>query len=152
MKVIHDSLVKILATGFGLGYVPRMPGTMGSLLGVLIYLLLKDNPFSVYVAAGGVTLLGHYLANQAERILAEKDSPKIVVDEVAGQLIAYSFMTYSLTNLVLGFAVFRLFDIIKPFPARWSQDNLPGGIGVMGDDIVAGIQTAIVLAVANAYF
>ncbi|MBI4411671.1 MAG: phosphatidylglycerophosphatase A [Deltaproteobacteria bacterium] len=144
--------IKILATGFGLGYSPLMPGTCGSLLGVLLFTLLRNQPKGYLVGlAVLVTLVAIVIAHQAEKVFGKKDAQTIVIDEVAGQLITYLFIPFTLTNLVVGFVLFRFFDIIKLFPARWVQDNMRGGLGVVGDDVVAGVQGGIILFVIGCW-
>lgn len=142
---MKKNLVQLLATGFGLGYLPLAPGTFGSLPGVLLFFLFRHHSLIFLVITILVSVLGVGIATRAENIFGEKDSGKIVIDEIAGQLITYLFVPFSWIYLVIGFVLFRIFDIVKPFPARWAQDNLPGGLGVVADDLVAGLQAAILL-------
>lgn len=143
---MKKTITKILATGLGLGYLPKAPGTFGSLWGVLIFWLLRDQPWSMLaLTAIGITLLGILVSGWAEDVFGKKDCQMIVIDEVAGQLFAYLFVPFSLTNLLLGFLLFRLFDVLKVFPANWAQDHFKGGFGVVGDDVVAGLQAGVVL-------
>lgn len=138
-------IVKILATGFGLGYSPVAPGTFGSLLGVLFFYLLRDR-FCWFVLAFAVIGVGSFwIAGEAEKIFGTKDCQKIVIDEVAGQMLAYLFIAFTWKNALIGFVLFRFFDMVKIFPANWAQKKLPGGFGVVGDDLVAGLQAAGVL-------
>lgn len=147
---MKEKLIKLLATGFGFGYAPRASGTLGSLWGVLFFYLLKDQSrFYLFFLAVAVTAVGIGISGKAEVLFKKKDSGFIVIDEVAGQLITYLFISYSLTNLILGFIFFRLFDVIKLFPANRAQAKLPGGWGVMMDDVVAGVQAGLVLLILN---
>lgn len=141
----HEIFVKVFASGVGAGYVPRISGTIGSLVGLLVYYPLRDTKMLVVAAAVASLFLGTLLAGEAEKVWRTKDCPKIVVDEIAGQLVTLLFVPYSFTLMVVGFILFRIMDILKPFPARWAQDNLPGGFGVMGDDAVAGVQAGFLL-------
>jgi phosphatidylglycerophosphatase A len=141
-----DKLIKFLATGLGLGLAPIAPGTFGTLLGSLIYYFVRTQPDAWYwrfVAV--VAVISILIAHQAEKVYKAKDCQKIVIDEVAGVLLCYAFVPYSLHNLVWGFILFRLFDIAKIFPANYCQDNMPGGLGVVADDLVAGCQAGILL-------
>lgn len=141
-----DSLIKILATGFGLGYSPVAPGTFGSLLGVVIFYLLRHIPHSQFVQVViGISVVAVIVAHQAEKVFHSKDCQKIVIDEVAGILLCYLFVPYSLQGVVWGFILFRLFDVAKIFPANYCQDNIQGGLGVVADDLVAGVQGGLIL-------
>ena len=129
-----------------------MPGTCGSLLGVLLFYLLRNEPKSCLIGlAVLVTLIAIVIAHQAEKVFGKKDAQTIVIDEVAGQFITCLFASYSLIHLITGFILFRLFDVTKIFPARWIQDNIRGGLGVVGDDVVAGVQGGIVLFVIGCW-
>lgn len=131
-------MVKLLASGFGLGLIPKAPGTFGTLLGVALALLFPDNIWLVTAAC----VLGIWIANEGEKIFNQHDCPKIVIDEIAGFLIAsYGWHNY---HLIYAFILFRFFDIVKPFPVRQLQ-RLPGGLGVMVDDIAAGLLANLVL-------
>lgn len=144
--MLKNFLVKFFATGFGLGYSPLMPGTCGSLLGVLLFTLLRNQPKGFLIGlAVLVTLVSIVIAHQAEKAFGKKDAQTIVIDEVAGQFITYLFAPFSFPHLAAGFVLFRFFDIVKIFPARWVQDNMRGGLGVVGDDVVAGIQGGAIL-------
>lgn len=146
---LYHKIVRCLASGFGLGYVPVAPGTFGTVFGTALFFLLRYQfphsvewfvRFSMVVAA-----LSFGIAHLAEKSYGRKDSQHIVIDEIAGVLVCYMFLPYSTFNLVMGFILFRLFDVAKIFPARWCQDNLPGGFGVVADDLVAGAQGGLIL-------
>ena len=156
------NLIKIFSSAFGLGYVPKAPGTAGSLLGVLIFYLYvlvslhEPGPFNFFLFLAftvGLTIISIFVSDKAEKIFGEKDCQKIVIDEVVGQMVTYLFVIYFLQadvivgfgfNLLLGFVLFRIFDVVKIFPANRAQ-NLPGGWGVVADDVVAGVQAVLVL-------
>jgi phosphatidylglycerophosphatase A len=138
------NLVLLLASGFGLGYVPKAPGTFGTLLGLLLALVIPPNLY-LYVVVG-VGLLGVWVANEAEKILEEHDSPKIVIDEIAGFLLAA--YGWSGLYLVLAFVLFRILDVMKPEPLR-SLQRLPGGLGIMTDDLLAGLLANLAVRLAT---
>jgi phosphatidylglycerophosphatase A len=118
------------------------------MLGVLLYFLLSCFSGSVYLLfLLGFTAVAVYVAREAEVIFRQKDPPCIVVDEVAGLLWTMIFVSPAIYAVITGFILFRFFDIVKPFPVRLLQDKLPGGYGVVGDDVMAGIYSNLVLQV-----
>lgn len=149
------------------GYLPKAPGTIGSLLGVLLYWATetwsarvnRSSPYSaivwpLYVGVAVALLLafaGVFVSSRAARWKGEKDPQCVVVDEVSGQFFTYLFALAPLNwkYLALGFILFRGFDIWKPFPARQAE-ALPGGWGIMADDWIAAIYAALGLWVARA--
>lgn len=142
-------LIKVAATGFGSGYAPIAPGTAGSLVGVALYLALTHLPWPVQlVMILLLTLFAVYVSGEAEKIFNKKDASYIVIDEVVGQLFALFLVPPKVLYIALGFLLFRLFDIVKPPPAGFFQAHLPGGWGVVMDDVAAGIWTNIVLLLA----
>lgn len=142
------SFILFIATGFGSGYIPKIPGTVGTLVGLLLFLLLKDlSPVSYGVTLIGFIFLSVWVATVAEFCFQEKDSRKIVIDEVLGFLVSMAFVPFSWPNLLAAFILFRLFDISKPFPCRLIERRLPSGWGIVGDDVVAGIYANLVLQI-----
>jgi len=153
-----DYFALAIAT-FGVGFIPIAPGTWGSLVGVGIYLLLRTKAlgeflgfeFTLVLTIQLITLLGIWAASRTERITGRKDPGKVVVDEVAGQLVSLipTLMPVLSTPIwiMVSFILFRFFDIVKPYPAR-DMERLPGGLGIMCDDWVAGIYAATVLTFA----
>jgi len=137
-----------IATGGGVGYMPFAPGTFGSLLGVVLYVGLAALPLMVYgVVVAALALVGVWISTEAEQLLGQKDASVIVIDEVVGILIAlWGISLGHEVSIALGFGLFRLFDIIKPWPAL---EQLPRGWGVMMDDVFAGV---LALAVLHAWF
>ena len=99
-----------------------------------------------------LTLLAVYASGEAERIFGRKDSPRIVIDEIVGFLWSLALVAPTGWRIVAAFFLFRIFDILKPQPARWCQDRLPGGWGVVGDDVMAGLWANVVLQVALHFF
>jgi phosphatidylglycerophosphatase A len=144
---VTDFLAKFFSTVFFIGYLPLMPGTFGSIAGVgLFYLIKGSNPATYFLFVFGIIVLGLITSGRTEKLLNKKDPGCIVIDEVAGMLLALSFMPYDLKIIFLGFLIFRILDTLKPYPASRLQ-NMHGAIGVIGDDLVAGIYTNIVLQV-----
>jgi phosphatidylglycerophosphatase A len=137
-------LILFAATGAGSGYAPLASGTVGSVVGIGLYLLLAPLPPLAYLAAtGALTLAGFWLADRAEAIFGRKDDGRITIDEVAGMLVALALLPPGVETVVLAFLLFRLFDIVKPPPAYQLQ-AVPGGAGVMLDDLVAGLYANLV--------
>ena len=157
----------------GVGYLPLAPGTYGSIVGVLIYLLFGwlENNFTAHFGANGwnnsqitawihvfnlilflpFCLLGIWAAGRTAVLFGKKDPQKVVVDEVIGQLIVFLFVPFDRHwyFVLAGFLLFRLFDIWKPYPIRLLE-NLPAGIGVCADDILAGVYGGVCLALIYA--
>lgn len=167
-----DYLALAIAT-CGVGYLPLAPGTWGSMVGVGLYLLVHGalmkvlldfalevdhtlfNLFYAIVAfemlfAVALTSVGVWAASHTERLSGKKDPRKVVIDEVAGQFIALSAVPFMIDpgwwSLILAFILFRFFDIVKPYPAR-RLESLESGLGIMADDVVAGVYAAIGVAV-----
>ena len=151
-------LALVVATGLGLGYLPKAPGTWGSLLGVALALVLLSGGASLLVLITVIlviSLAGIWAADRVATHLGRKDPQVVVVDEVSGQMISYLGPVFggvsSALNwkyLLAGFILFRVFDIWKPFPARQAE-SLPGGWGIMADDWVAGVYAALALALVR---
>ncbi len=138
--------ILFLATGCGTGYIPAIPGSAGSLLGVFLFLALSHLPPWLYaITFLGFLFLSTWAAGQAEDIFEERDCQKIVIDEVVGTLIALAFLTPTVRNLVLGFLLFRLCDMVKPPPAHWINRGMYGGWGVVLDDVIAGLYAGIIV-------
>jgi phosphatidylglycerophosphatase A len=135
-----------LAFGFGSGLAPKAPGTFGTLAAIPLWLLLCQLPLSLYWAVVVFsTIAGIYICGRASTKLAVHDHSGIVWDEFVGLWIALAFIEPQLTSIIVGFLLFRLFDILKPWPISWLDKQVGAGIGIMIDDIVAGFFAAIVL-------
>ncbi len=147
MRPLIDKVAWAIATWFGCGYVPRAPGTMGTLGAIPLYLLVAPRgPAGVAVAAAVVTGVGVWAASVVARDLNKKDPQIVVVDEVAGLLVTMLPMReVTWLGVVVGFVLFRLFDTLKPWPIR-RLEALPGGWGIVLDDVGAGIAGAAVMA------
>lgn len=171
--VRKDKLALAIAT-CGVGYLPLAPGTWGSLLGVGLYLALSFFvyrllplpsgsvlgfpidfirlvlfAFSLLAMVVAISIIGAWAATRVEKLSNRKDPGIVVIDEVAGQMFTFVLMPdpIGVKWVVLGFGLFRLFDIVKPYPAR-RFEAMRGGIGVVGDDLIAGWYAAICLLVA----
>ena len=145
LKRAGDFLIKAVSTGFFIGYLPLVPGTFGSIVGVgLFYLLKGAAPLTYFLFIFGIIALGLITCGRMEKLLNKKDPGCIVIDEVAGMLIALSFMPDDFKIIFLAFLIFRILDTLKPYPAA-RLENRRGALGVMGDDLIAGIYTNIVL-------
>ncbi len=139
-----------LATGFGSGLAPKAPGTFGSLAAILPWLLLRELPLVLILAVIAATFVLGLLASEwAMRKLGSDDPGCVVIDEWVGLWIALLVAPPGWPWLLAGFALFRLFDILKPWPVGWLERRLDGGLGVMVDDVAAGLMAAAVLLLAG---
>lgn len=166
-------------TTFGVGYIPGAPGTYGSVVGVAIYLLVLwlETParisgigtgFSLEIVSATLfafhayinpvvlvafILVGVWASGRSAPIFGRKDPSQAVVDEVMGQMITFCFVPFGINWMFIfaGFLLFRVFDIVKPFPAR-SVEMLQGGLGICADDVIAGVYAGICLGVAYAIY
>lgn len=139
---LRRKLVHFLAFGFGAGRIPVAPGTFGTLAAIPVYLLLMHAPWPAYAAIVlGMFALGVWLCHATERDLGVHDHPGIVWDEIVGYLITMFTAPDGWEWIVLGFVLFRLFDIWKPFPIRQLERRIQGGLGNMLDDALAGFYS-----------
>jgi phosphatidylglycerophosphatase A len=130
----------LLAFGFGAGLAPKAPGTFGTLVGVLIYLPLAHLPFWWYLALTLLAILaGVGICGWSSRKLGVHDHPGIVWDEIAGYLVTMLWAPPGWAWVLAGFVLFRLFDILKPWPIGWFDRRVRGGFGIMLDDVLAGL-------------
>lgn len=140
--------IKMVTSFFYLGHSPFMPGTMGSLAGLVLYYLVKDRDIVYAFTLLFLFGLGVMFAGEAEKIYKRKDASMIVIDEACGMLLALFFVPYNLFLVVLGFFLFRIFDILKPPPAK-RMERLTGSMGIMFDDIVAALYTNFILQIIS---
>jgi phosphatidylglycerophosphatase A len=139
-----------LGFGFGSGLVPVAPGTAGTLAAVPLYLLLRDLSLGDYLAVVALLfLVGLPVCAHAVRQLGVHDHPAIVWDEIVGYLVTMVAAPPGLVWIVAGFVLFRFFDILKPWPIRWCDRRVPGGFGIMLDDLLAGVLSAGVLQMTS---
>ena len=146
IRQILSNLWLFLAFGFGSGLVRKMPGTIGTLAAVPVYLIFMQSNIWVYSALTVlVSVSGIWICGAAAKLLGEHDFGGIVWDEIAGFLITMWLVPYSWYTLLLGFVLFRFFDILKPWPIKWIDQKVEGGLGIMLDDVLAGIFAGLIL-------
>lgn len=148
-EILSDPVL-CLAFGFGSGLAKKAPGTFGTLAAIPLYLALVQTNIWFYSAATILcSIVGIWLCGIAADKLGEHDFGGIVWDEIAGLLITLWFVAFSWQNLVLGFILFRIFDIIKPWPIKWIDQKVSGGLGIMLDDVLAGLIAGGILLIIN---
>lgn len=146
IKIIFSDPVHFLAFGFGAGLSPKAPGTVGTLVALPFVILLMQNSAEIYISTVFVLgLLGIYLCGESARRLDLHDHPGIVWDEFVGMAITMIAVPLTWRNILLGFIFFRVFDILKPWPIRWIDRKVSGGIGIMLDDVLAGVFACLLL-------
>ncbi len=145
-------LARFLSTVGYIGFAPIAPGTWGSAAGLLLLVALRWTGSASLELAAVVVLLavGIWSADVTGRAMGDEDPGPVVIDEVVGMLITLLWIPVGLTGALLGFLLFRIFDIVKPFPARQCE-QLPGGWGVMLDDVMAGVYGQLVMRAAVAF-
>jgi len=144
--------VDLLALGFGSGLVPVAPGTAGTLVAIPVYLLLQGLPLAFYIPlVAGLFLVGIPICTHTARRLGVHDHPAIVWDEIVGYLVTMTLAPPGWIWVAVGFVLFRIFDIIKPWPIGWCDRRVHGGFGIMLDDLLAGVMAAFVLQLLVIY-
>jgi len=134
------------AFGFGSGFSPIAPGTVGTLLGIPIIILFQFLPnLFWFFGALLIALMSVWSSSRVSSELGFKDHPAIVIDEIAGFVVTMALIPVTWQSIALGFLLFRLFDIIKPPPAGWIDRHMSGGIGITADDVVAGVYANVVM-------
>jgi phosphatidylglycerophosphatase A len=148
-----NRLFLVLATGFGVGYSPIAPGTLGTLIGIPVFYFLSNISSPIYeITLVGFFFLSVWISENAEIFFGKKDDQRIVIDEIMGFLIAMLWLPKRILFIIVGFFLFRFFDILKPFPIRRLEKKLKGGYGVVLDDVVAGTYANIALQMITHYF
>lgn len=142
----HTALSYIATIGF-LGYVPFAPGTVGSLFALTIFLLINPPLYAHFSVIIIGAFIGTYASSVAEKLLNEKDSKKIIIDEFIGFYVSVFYLPKTLGFAIAAFLLFRFFDILKPLFISKLEKTLSNGLGIMADDILAGIYTNIVLQI-----
>ena len=138
--------ILLLATGFGVGYSPITPGTLGTLVAIPIYYFLSEIPSPVYeVTLIAFFFLSVWISANTETYYHKKDDQRIVIDEIMGFLITMLWIPKTAHFVIIGFFLFRFFDILKPFLIRRMERKLKGGFGVVLDDVLAGVYANIIL-------
>ena len=150
MKIDYKLLISdpahFIALGFGAGLTPKLPGTAGTLLALPIYLLMQDLSVPIYLAVVGLfAVIGVWAAGRSARLSGISDPAEIVIDEIVGMLLALTMLPSGWLWLGIGFLLFRLFDIMKPWPICLIDRKIHGGIGIMLDDLLAGVYTFLVI-------
>jgi len=143
---MRNFLIKTLSTFFYVGFLPLIPGTFASLIGVAIFYLIGGNLRPMILLTALIIILGFAVSGEAEKMFNKKDAKYIVIDEVAGMLLSLMFLPFNIKFVIIAFVLFRLLDILKLYPANRIQE-LNGSIGIMGDDIVAGLYTNLIMLV-----
>jgi len=146
MTKLSSAVIKAVTSVCFVGFLPVMPGTFGSAAGIACFYLYKDNWGLYFFVTFLLAVMGFMLSGKAEKVFCKKDPRYVVIDEVVGMMVALAFVPYRISLVVAGFFLFRLLDTLKPYPAFRLQ-NAHGSLGIMADDIVAGIYTNIVLQV-----
>jgi phosphatidylglycerophosphatase A len=142
-----DRFAKFLALGFGSGLAPKAPGTFGTLFGVIPVVLTAQMPYGVKAVIFVALLLGGvWSADRYEKLTGKKDASEVVIDEIAAYYMIFLFIPASILTVVLGFVLFRIFDISKPYPIK-KLEAIEGGLGVMADDIMAAVYSIIILGI-----
>jgi len=140
--------VHFLALGCGSGCAPKLPGTAGTLVGVLLYLPLQTLYWPIYVGIVLILfLVGIWLCGKTAKDLGVHDHPAIVWDEIVGYLVAMVLVPSGWQWLLAGFVLFRLFDIWKPWPIHLIDKRVGGGFGIMLDDVIAGVYALLILQI-----
>jgi len=142
------SIILFLATGAYSGYIPFAPGTWGSL--VTIPLCLALSFFAWYTQLFIILLflpIAAWISGEAEVYLGQKDPGAIVIDEIAGMLITLAFVPFTFVNAIIGFLLFRIFDIFKPYPISKAETYFKNGTGILMDDVIAGVFAHVILEI-----
>ena len=143
---MKNRLCTMIASVFYIGYLPVAPGTLGSLAALALYYFICNNTIIMSAVILIAIILGFMTAGKVEKLFGEKDPGEIIIDEFAGMLISLYRMPPTMGYVVTGFLLFRFFDIVKPRPIR-NLEKLKGSLGIMSDDLVAGVYTNIALQV-----
>lgn len=139
-----------IATGFGVGNSPLAPGTLGTLIAVPVYYFLSEIPSPIYeITLIAFLFLSVWISENAGIFFRKKDDQRIVIDEMMGFLITMLWVPKTTLFIIVGFILFRFFDILKPFPIRLIDKRLKGGFGVVLDDVMAGVYANIILQVID---
>ncbi len=141
--------LKYIATLGFIGYIPFAPGTFGSALACILFVLIKPSVSLHLITLLFLIPIGIISSHYAEILLDDKDSRHIVIDEFCGYFIAVLFLPFKAFYIIGAFFLFRFFDILKPFPIRAAGHVFRGGIGIMADDIVAALFTNVILQIVK---
>ena len=150
MKTNIQALLKkpicLLGTGFGVGLIPKAPGTMGTVMAIPFYYVMQYGSVVVYLTVTMATFVaGIWICQITADWLKQTDPPAVVWDEMVGYLVTMTAAPTGWYWMLTGFVLFRFFDIIKPWPINWADKRFHGGFGIMLDDLIAGIAAAFLL-------
>ena len=143
---MKDRLYRMIASVFYIGYLPVAPGTLGSLAALIAYYFICNNTIIMAAVILTAIILGFITTGKVEKMFGEKDPGEIVIDEFAGMLISLYRIPPTMGYVVTGFLLFRFFDIVKPKPIK-NLEQLKGSLGIMSDDIIAGVYANILLQI-----
>ena len=145
-KAVFSQPIHFLAFGFGSGLSPIAPGTMGTLVGIPIYLVLSTFDLVLYsFAVIIISIIAVFIAGRSAKLLKTHDHGGIVIDEICGYLVTMLFAPSGWLWILIGFCLFRFFDIVKPWPIAWLDRHIGGGMGIVVDDLMAGIYALLSL-------
>ena len=145
---LRERSVLFVATGCFAGNIPFAPGTFGTLIGIPICFLLSAIDIQIAIICIIVFILAAiFIAHEAEKILKKKDPGAVVIDEIAGIVVALAGLPFNTIIVFAGFVIFRLLDIFKPFPIKYIEEKMSGGAGIVMDDVVAGIMTNAIMRI-----
>ena len=150
MKITFQELLKrpicFLGLGFGSGLAPKAPGTFGTLVAIPLYWLMKDLSLGLYLAITIIAFIaGIWICQQSADWLGKDDPSAVVWDEIVGYMVTMIAAPTGWQWMLAGFLLFRFFDILKPWPISWADQKLHGGLGIMVDDVIAGLFSLIIL-------
>jgi phosphatidylglycerophosphatase A len=152
MKKLTDKLILLFATGLGTGFIPQAPGTWGTLVAIPLFLLVtKNQNINSMVFIFLFAIAACIIAELASKIFKTDDDKRIVIDEIAGYLIATVWLPPTWQTVLFAFIIFRILDILKPGPIGFLDRRIKGGVGIVTDDLVAGIFTNILMQVTYSY-
>ena len=135
----------LFATWFGVGLIRPAPGTWGSLAALLLWYFAEFLHSSIHIVLPIFILFSWLVCSQASQDSQSKDHSSIVIDEVAGMLVALSFVAHEIIIYLWAFLLFRFFDIWKPWPVSWADNNVKGGLGIILDDLIAGLFAGVII-------
>ena len=145
IKQLKDPVV-LIAVGFGSGLAPKAPGTAGTLVAIPLFILMQPLPLITYLLITTCLFIsGIWICTYAAEKFGVHDHPAIVIDEIVGYLITMIAAPEGWLAVVVGFALFRVLDAVKPWPVSWFDRNVSGGLGIMLDDVVAGIAALVII-------
>ena len=145
-KTVLSNPIHLIAFGFGSGLAPKAPGTFGTLVAIPPYLLLEPLSLTNFLIVLIIlSLVSFYIAGKSAQLLGVHDHGGIVIDEICGYLVTMALAPSGWQWIIIGFILFRIFDILKPWPINLLDKNVSGGIGIVLDDLMAGIYALLSL-------